>query len=539
LLDQDIKSKALNLSRSSNEGSRINFPRAFILVSAVLLLWVMFFTPIGRYLTYDEATFYGQSGGLDGIDVTPPWMAASREHGTSLIIEWIRTFAQSLASTQLVWTLLSFALTVGAFWEIGRWTGRRGALVGLAVYMTGWVATALTGSFYGSFIGAAAVLLTAGLYLRLRHQEGYELRNGLLLGLAASLLMAMRNLESALALSVIVGHALIWHPLQTLKKWRGILVAVVTFTAVYVIPWTLETNSRFGSVMERYRAARNQGHPFALHNGLEEWSRVLLGIDPHFARIDPLPQVLLWLYGALYIVIALGGVAFVLSRAFGFLRHKAVEGESRHSGLIFALGSVSLGLFFLFSQDIKERYLAFGLVAGSLLFGHAIVEAYRRWGRRPRLRASLAVAAAAAAAGWLLLNGMILGRVQHERVVENAQLERLGGMMYTIAGGRSCRVLGYASTPPIQIASGCKTAGGRGALQRGGFDSLADALRSPRVRDSQVIFVVWKDEIDAATAAALDWWEQREGRQWIRIQPADGRTFLRRRGDVLYYMVRE
>lgn len=485
--------------------------RLWLVAALGVAVWVLAFTPIGRGLEWDEATFFSQSGDLSGVEAPAAISVASREHGTALLIAVTRLFAADLPGMRLVWTLLSVGLVVLAFREVSRAVGEGSGLVGLALFTTAWAPVIFFGSFFGSLLGAAASLLATGLFLRLRSGEGSAVRVGILFGLALAAAFWMRHLESLLVALVLGASALVWRPQDVWRRWPGVLSAIASFILVFVAPWTAYTVSRWGSVPARFLASRRQsnaqggnGHPFGLHNGVDEYWRMLTGVRLHYRVAGPTPD---WV-----IMVAGGGLLLILIAIVGYAIHTAVMGRRFRasaagmpgaSGLLFALAVVSFGLFFFFSQILKERYLLYGMIFTAVLAGQAITGLWTRLGRRrPDARFSRWSASAAAIIGilWVVSQATIASTVQEGRREAARWDEAAAVIVRQLANGRDCVLLGQLSKPQVQARSGCITKGANRSTE-----VLRRRLTRPNYSEDDAVFVLWRPGRDSVADLVGDW----------------------------------
>lgn len=485
--------------------------RPWLLMLPLLFVWITVFTPYGRYLDWDEAVFYGQSGGYDGVRTHAPYMAASREQGTPLIIGLLRIFARDLASTRLLWAILTLLVAGLAFALVERWAGRRTGLVGLAVFTTFWLPTIFFGAFLSPLMGACAALLTTGMYLALREADPEaSVRLGVLLGLAAALMLSLRHLESLLVAMVLIGHAVLWRPRWLVQRWRGVVAAAVTFGVVFVVPWTLHTIGKYGSVMARIEQVRGQGHPFSPYNGLEIYGPAIFGRRALSVGYNPGSPPPTWtsMVLAVGIVVVVAGVGLLLTRRLlAWRRGTPLSESTRHTGLALVLSVTTFGLFFFLSQSQRERYLMYGLIFAAVLAAQVLTAA-GRWVREraPRQRHRAMVAGVTAMAVlWLGAQGVLAHRAQTARYADAARDLRVAMIIDSFAKGQRCVLLGQAAKPQFVVATGCRARGGRGTRETKPADWLRDRLLNDKYRDSAWLFALWRPEHDNVADVLADW----------------------------------
>lgn len=483
---------------------------AWLTLAAVLAVWLVALTPLGRAMEWDESVFFTQAADLPGVDAPPTRFQASREHGPVLLIGAARLVAGDLAGIRSVYLMVSFLLVLLAYRVAGRQAGRWSGLVGAALFSTFWIPTFFFSAFFGPLLGAAAALLTTGLYLRLRSEPiSQAVHNGLLIGPALALAFAFRNLETALVVAVLGAHAVLWRPADLLRRWRGVLAAIVAFTGIFIIPWTWYTIAEWGSVRARWISARtqtntegDQGHPFSLHNGADEYLRLLVGVDGFYQPAAPVPG---WVVG----VVSVG--MFALSAAVLALLVRRVlhrygagaqqPGQSAHIVLFVVLSAASFGLFFFLSELIRERYLHHGLIFGAVAAGQALVTGHG-WLRHrlPRGARQGTLVLTVCALVWLSAQAWMAMSIQERRYqVTNARAE-VGTLVAALAEGRPCRIAGAISRPNVQVTSGCEMTAfrGRHAPADGRFDG-------------DVVFVAW-DPTDPRVPGFVHDWPRVEAR---------------------------
>lgn len=481
--------------------------RPWLTLGALLGTWVVLFNPFGRHLEWDEAVFYSQSGWLEGIPARPTMLVASREHGTGGLLGIVRTVAGDLATTRLLWGIITFLLVALAFRLVSRFVGRSAALAGWATFVTIWVATIFFTSFFGSLIGAALSLCATALYLHVRADPPERLPAAIGLGLALGGAFWMRHLETAAVAAVIGVHALSVRPAEVWQRRKPVLVAIGTFAVVFVIPWLTTTISRWGSVSARFEASREQtnavggdGHTFGLHNGMGDYATMFIGRRGLYEVQNGPPQIVSLLLGA-------GAVALALLSAWWLWRRRRWARNTTGTSaapvaLITAQAAVGFGLFWFASQMLRERYMMYGLIFASVLMGGALVELVTYVRRRvpnPGKRQALAAVGIAVAVSWLGAHAWVVSSVQTRRVHIARQDHEVGAAAHLLAGGRDCLLLGTASKAQISARSGCTLGGGRL-----GGKKLAYQVRRHSDRPGAV-FVWWEPERDNLERLVADW----------------------------------
>ncbi len=447
--------KATGLAPRRSRCSWLTGPPAWWLVAAILVLGVLAFTPFDRGLEFDEAVQWSQSGGLGGPAPANP-LAASRENGNLGLIMVLRNLGLGLAGVRLGWAVIALGGVLAAFWLAGRSTGRGVGPVAALIYGTFWITGLFYGSFYGSLLGGLSAVLATGAYLWLRDEADRPLLAGALLGLALSGMFAMRHLESALVVVVFGLHALTVDPRRWLSgRWRGLLSAGVVFGLTFVLPWSLWTIDRYGSVLARMRFARAQGHPLALHNGLVEWAPLLLGDSVAYDPLTPLP---VWprLVLALGWLLLTAGIVWLLIRRVQASAEAAPRPE-RHVGLLFALLAVTMGFFFFVSGTERARYSLYALGFAALLAGQAVVALRARMaGRGPGARRAALVAAVLLTIGWLGTQAVIVHAYQLSRELNGQRAASTGVVMRSLAGSEPCFGITPFGRTIFQTMSGCR-----------------------------------------------------------------------------------
>ncbi len=429
-------------------------PKAWSLVAAIVLLGVFALTPFDRGLEFDEAVQWSQSGGLGG-PAPPNPLAASRENGNLGLIALLRGLGLGLVGVRLWWAIIAVAGVLGAFWLAGRWTGRGVGPVAALIYGTFWITGVFYGSFYGSLLGGLSAVLATGAYLWLRDGKDRDLLAGGLLGLALAAMFAMRHLESALVTIVLGVHALAVDPRRWLpRRWRGLLAAGVVFGLTFVLPWSLWTMERYGSVLARIRYARAQGHPLALHNGLDEWGPLLLGDSVAYDPLTPLP---VWVD----VVLAVGWLLLTVGMAWLLMRGRRarpnVPVTERHVGLLVALLAVTIGFFFFVSGTERARYSLYALGFAALLAGQAVAALRAQTERSsPPLRRGAAVVAALLAVGWLATQAVVVHAYQLSRELGGQRAVSTGTVMRSLAGSEPCLAITRFGRSTFQVMSGCR-----------------------------------------------------------------------------------
>jgi 4-amino-4-deoxy-L-arabinose transferase-like glycosyltransferase len=152
----------------------------------------------------------------------------------------------------------------------------------ILVYGTYWVSVTFIASFYGYFIAAVASLIAVACYVAVRAEQSRQVLMGVALGASLALAMWFRQIEGFLVGICLLGHALVVSPGAFWRqRWRGMSAAAVSVFVVFVVPWVIDTNSRFGSVSERIRGGAGQDFERGIFNHIGDYWDVLTGHSAH------------------------------------------------------------------------------------------------------------------------------------------------------------------------------------------------------------------------------------------------------------------
>lgn len=462
---------------------RLTVSWSWATVTAVLALSALMTVSLSRFFEWDEAVFFGQSGGYQGADAPAPALAASREVGPALVIRVLRTFASDLAEVRFLWMAVSIALIVHAYRSLEKHVGRTTAIIACLTFGTFWITLVFTASFYGSLFGAVLSLAATATYLDLRDRPSSA--KGAILGVLVAGAFWMRQIETAIVLAVLIGHfIMVGNRGGTIRsRVRSIAAAVGTVTLLFAIPWTIDSIVRFGSVTERIRSARSQNYPRGLTNNLLEYGRLLSG-DGHYGTATEIPSTAVVGFGAVGVMLALGLLA---AAAVAFLgkenRFRSRPVARPPTGLMVALTLVSAFFFIFYVDLVRERYILYASAFAAVVVGRVAASIPSpRTSRRNVWTLGLLVLAA-----WLGMNQIVAQPIQSERVAQAATGERIATVIRVLADGRPCAGIARYNAPSIQVGSGCRVSAGSGPAVAREFADEAGT------RAGQLSFVVWPD----------------------------------------------
>jgi len=458
-----------------------------------------------RFPEWDEAVFLTQSGGLNGIEAAPAAMAASREMGPPTLIRLIRLLVETLANTRLLWIVVSIALLVAGALAVSRHVRVPAPLL-IFGYGSYWLGLTFIGSFYGFFIAAAAALLAVGFYLALRASDQRQIVIGLALGASLSVALWFRQIEGFLVAMCLLGHAILVSPGSFWRlRSRGTLTALGSVVALFVIPWVIDTNVRYGSVGDRIAGGRSQEFERGLFSHVADYWDVLIGHSFHYAKYGTPPR---W---ATTTLVAMVVGLVILGLVGAFARRSQVEQISTDgvrigaTSLVWAVGLLLTSFFLFFIGTVRDRYLLMGLVflsTGLIAGVWRLVESSRidrRW---------VAAVTGCLAVVWALSNVVIAGVYEKGRFESGSETEYYAQALQRLAAGRDCVGVSRFGAPQIQFGSGCFTESSTSAEDAAAW---AVEAREP----GRLVFVSWP----RGDAESLDLMPG----EWIEIpRPAEG-----------------
>jgi len=411
----------------------------------LILLLVFLVAALDRYLEWDEAVFFSQSGGLDGNPSRPNYLSPSREFGPPVLIAALRLLGLDLAQTRMGWAVLAIALSVVAYRSLGHLVGRVTAMTSLLTLWTFWLTLAFSGSFYGSLFAGLFGVLAIAEYLHIRSEPGW--RHAILFGIAISGAFAMRQFESAIVTLVIVGHSILIHPTVMWRdRLKESLFAVATFVVAFVVPWVGLTVRQFGSISERFHLLGDQlsGLPTGWTWGADEYINVIAGrtqANTPFTRLPSWP-----LTG---MAIALGSLALL-----GLVNRRSPQRPSQAVVLIATIGATLVAFFALryATVEVRDRYVTMIAPFAAVLVGWLWARSIDQQSR-PEWLTRLALGTIAIV--WLTsqLALAIPYEDNRDRLGEANLLA--GSTMRVLAGSDDCVAVSRFGAPEIQAASGC------------------------------------------------------------------------------------
>ena len=451
-----------------------------------------------RFPEWDEAVFLSQSGGLNGIEVRPSTLAASREIGTPKLIGLIRLVAETLANTRLLWIAVSIGLLVTGAVMISRHV-RVPASVLVFGFGSYWLSLTFMASFYGFFIAATAALISAGCYLALRADGRRQMLMGVALGASLSLTMWFRQIEGLLVAASMLGHAVVVSPRVFWRlRWRGTLATLVSGLALFVVPWVVDTTMRYGSVGARIRGGSSQDFERGFVNNVSEYWRVLRGHSAHYANLGAPPR---WATG----VVAITLITLFAVGLFGVARRRASTEQSTSEGvrigamlLLWTVAIVLTAFFLFFIGTVRDRYLLIGLLFLSTV---VLVGVWRLIEGGQIDRRLAAAILGCIAAGWVVPNVVIATAYENGRFENGAETQHFAEALHRLAAGGECVGVSRFAAPTIQFGSGCLT--GSSTSAEDASERAADA-RAP----GRLVFVWWpKGDAESLDLDPEDWTE--------------------------------
>ncbi len=161
----------------------------WVIVLAVVVIAVAIVTSLDRFVEWDEAVFYSQSGGFKGTSPPQLPLAPSREGGPGFLIGVIRVSGLGLIGVRVVFVAIALSIAGFAYWRLSHHFSRLAGPSALAAFGLSWLSLAYLGSLYGSVLNGVLLVLAAVLLIDIAFGELPTSRLiglGLLLGLAVS-----------------------------------------------------------------------------------------------------------------------------------------------------------------------------------------------------------------------------------------------------------------------------------------------------------------------------------------------------------------
>ncbi|MBK5267170.1 MAG: hypothetical protein JJE47_07020 [Acidimicrobiia bacterium] len=473
---------------------RLTWVRAFWFI----VILVFFVAALDRFLEWDEAVFFSQSGGLDGNPSRPNWFAASREMGPPLVIAALRLTGLDLAQVRIAWAVLAIALSIVVFRSLGRHVGRSIAMASLLTLWTFWLTLAFSGSFYGSLFAGLFSVLAISTYLTVRTTPGW--RNAALFGIAISGALAMRQLESVIVTCVIVGHSLVVRPsLMWRDRIKESLTAVAIFIGAFVIPWVGLSIRQYGSVGERLRLLKEQaaGLPSGWTWGLDDYVRVIGGGTQSNTPFAPLPT---WPLTGM----ALALTALAVLAMFG----RGSDRSSRQAILLTSAVAGALVAFFTLryaTVEVRDRYVTMVAPLAAVLVGWLWSRSMHGLSSRPKWIAPAALGSILVL--WLASQLALAIPYENNRDSLGEANLRVGSTMQVIASSGDCVAVSRFGAPEIQAASGCSVT---------------------RMTDEPTA-ITWAEDIEKLTVTAFILWPGPADTldlpgEWTSLETRVGRT---------------
>lgn len=464
----------------------VDIPVAWLVTVVLVAGALLHSLRLDRYLEWDEAVFFSQSGGLEGSGAGPSVMVASREIGPPRLIGVLRTIGgDGLSDTRLLWVLVGLALLVVGSWAVGR-VARTPGWVILGLFGTFWLAQLFLGGFWGFAIGAALALCVIAAYLHLRAGEADQRTLGLLFGLAVAAVLWMRQVEGAVLVACIVVHALVVTPRAFWRsRWKGAGIAVVVAVITFAVPWVVDSTVRFGSVLARISSGRGQDYERGWTNNLGEYLSVVRGRSVYYSRAGTPPRWALYAVDALLVIFVLVVcVSLVIwwRNRRPSARTSADQPRVGAVGLCLGAAAVLVGLFVFFIGEVSDRYMLMGLAPATVVLAvglQRLVE--RRWSGR---RATLVLAATVVL--WGTVNTAVAVTYETGRALSSAHLHRTAHTLRTLAEDAPCQGITRYGQPPLQLVSGCQVSSGT-KLEA----AMTDVVERAREHPDALVFLLW------------------------------------------------
>jgi hypothetical protein len=461
----------------------------WLLILGVLVGYTVALTSLVRYFDNDEGVFYSQSGTVNGSTNGPWHYAPSRELGTPWLIAACRAFGLTVVGVRVVWILLAVTLICVAFRQAGRsgapWAGEIGALL----FGTYWVTGAYLGSFFGSLLGALLAVFATAIYLRIQDETAPSRWLGVLLGLGIAGALYMRAVETAIVVTALVVHSLVWRRAEVWRRQPSTLgLCAATVVLAFALPWAIHSTLVYGSPTGHLAAWREQRHNaqtsgalrIYLHNGLGDWLSVLTG-KAHRFEVEGIPT-----WARVTIAVGLAGfVAAAVVSLLSWVRNRDAA-ESAHLGFYGLLAFSSFALFWFAVGDVNDRYALYGAAFTAVVAGHLVARGMRLrvLRRRPGARSVLLIAGVL---GWAIANGSVLHAYDRARN-RLAEGDRTVVMaVQRAAANRRCAIIFPGRVrPTISIATRCNTIG------RASGGRLGLRIQEAR-KQGEIPFLLWPD----------------------------------------------
>ncbi len=450
----------------------------------VLVAWSLsLFGGLERFFEWDEAVFWSQSGGFAGNDAPMLRMVASRELGPPALIGFLRNLGLGLVGVRIAWATITVTALFGAAWRIehhlGRWVGVSTAVL----FGTSWLFSAYAASFYGAGLASVLGLLILALYLDLRRSPPSMIR-GVLFGLATVGALWMRTFETAVVLVILLLHSLV---IERREVWSirvgGAISSLVTVVALFVIPWLIDSVSRFGGVAQRLDAASSQGYALSFDVRVGPYLDYLAGgqqANSAFASIPAWPGTVMTVIVSMVVV---GSVAILC---------RGASPSARGWRLVATLAVASLSFYLFLAEQLRDRYLLFGLAFLFLGFAGLIVS----WFNSQR-RALYWPIAVAVLTTWTLSQWAVAHPYQEARVEPGEQLASFG-VLLDEAVDQPCHGISRYGAAQWQIATACSfsAASNPEAAKQLAVDLHADGL---------TVIVVWPESLSDSMTFDDEW----------------------------------
>lgn len=433
---------------------RVSFSGPWLIVTALISVSAIVTVSLSRFLEWDEAVFFGQSGGYGGVAAAPPSLAPSRESGPVVLIWGMRLFASDLAETRLLWAAVSIAAIVAAYRAFERHVGRPSSIVACLTFGTFWIALIYAASFYASLLGAMFALLATAAYLTFREEPTW--RRGLVMASWLAAAFWMRQVESAIVLTVILVHLVVSRPGRAVlrESWRAVAVSAVGFVFAFVVPWGIDATVRYGSVLGRIRAGQSQQYPRGLRNNLTEYGQLFLG-SGHFRALHPVPG---WARWSLVVAGLLAGIVLLAVLAMHLMGRGSRRLDHRKNlvALMSSLALASFSFFFFYGGVVRERYVLFGLAFSTVAVSQAAFMIGRFSTRIRTMPITLRFSSLVLVLGlWLSVNQAVAQPIQDARQLHGRVNEHIVTIVRTLDPGGSCRGIARYGAPTIQVGTGC------------------------------------------------------------------------------------
>lgn len=441
---------------------------------------------LDRFLEWDEAVFFSQSGGLNGSGAEPVGLVASREIGTPRLIGFLRALSGGdVADTRLLWVLVGLAVLGTGCWTIGRVCGVRGWLV-FGLFGTFWVTQLFLGGFFSFALAAGLTLCVLAAYLHLRADRDAQLASGAWLGIAVAALLWVRQVDGALVVAGLTVHSAAVTPRAFwASRWRGVGVAVAAATVTFAVPWMVDSANRYGSVLGRIDAGRAQEYERGLTNNVGEYLGVLRGRSFYWAQLGTPPR---WSLVALDLLLVLLVIAVIVGALIASRPRRsgprADAGGPRVGAVILCMGTsvLLLAFFVLFIGAVSDRYLLMGLAPATVIVALTIDRAAHHWWGP--VRATLAVGLLVLV--WAGVNTVVAQTYEARRAAGGDNVERTTETIRALAEEGPCSGFARYGAPVIQVATGCAVTAGS-SLDA----ALAEVTARAQSQPERLVFLLW------------------------------------------------